>query len=121
MLKLDDIVSYQIGSDLSGDVWTIVKRWKILAQKTLGEQWIKATDSIAGNIAEGFGRFHKKDKAKFYYNARASVFEAAHWTKMAKQRGLITDQEYEEIIGKLRKLPKEINTLIKLTFENLKK
>ena len=121
MFKLDDVVAYRIGSELSGVVWDIVSRWKILAQKTLGEQWVRATDSIAGNIAEGFGRFHKKDKSKFYYNARASVYEAAHWTKMAKQRNLITDEEYEKIMGEFRKLPKEINTLIKLTFENLKK
>ncbi|MCK4639103.1 MAG: four helix bundle protein, partial [Bacteroidales bacterium] len=26
----------------------------------------EAADSISANIAEGFGRYHKKDKIKFY-------------------------------------------------------
>ncbi|OQX50797.1 hypothetical protein B5M47_03015 [candidate division CPR3 bacterium 4484_211] len=121
MFRLKDISAYQISSEASEAVWNIVNKWEILAKKTVGEQWIKAADSIAANIAEGFGRFHKKDKNKFYFNARASAFETAHWTKVAWKRNLITEAQYEGIIKKLRKLPREINTLIKLTRENLKK
>lgn len=35
----------------------------------------KAVLSIPANIAEGFGRFHYLDKAKFYLNARGSLLE----------------------------------------------
>lgn len=121
MFKLNDINAYRISSEVSEIIWNIVIKWGILEKKTVGEQWIKSADSIAANIAEGFGRFHKKDKSKFYYNARASVFETAHWTKTAQKRDLITEKTYKEIMDKLRKLPKEINTLIKLTSENLRK
>ncbi|MFZ3138503.1 MAG: four helix bundle protein [Thermodesulfovibrionales bacterium] len=31
--------------------------------------------SIPANIAEGFGRFHYLDKAKFYLNARGSILQ----------------------------------------------
>lgn len=31
--------------------------------------------SVPANIAEGFGRYHYLDKAKFYLNARDSLFE----------------------------------------------
>jgi len=31
--------------------------------------------SVAGNIAEGFGRKHTKDKLNFYYDARGSLCE----------------------------------------------
>lgn len=119
--KLDDIKAYRIASELSDYVWEIVNEWSILAQKTIGGQWINSTDSVAGNIAEGFGRFHKKDKVKFYYNARASVFESAHWTKRAYKRRLTSSKQDKIILGKLRKLPKEINGLIKITMDNLKK
>ena len=113
--KLEDINSYRIASALSDDVWNIVSKWDWFNKSSLGIQFVKSIDSIAGNIAEGFGRYHKKDKIKFYYNARASASEAEHWCKKAFKRGLITLEENDHIAGELGKLPKEINTLIKLT------
>ena len=120
-LKLDDITSYKIASELSDYVYEIVSKWKWFDKRTLGAQFVNSIDSIAGNIAEGFGRYHKKDKIKFYYNARASVFESAHWTKKASKRKLLTNTELKNILNLLRKLPLEINNLIKLTNDYLKK
>ncbi len=120
-LKLDDIKAYKIPSELSDSVWKIVTNWDWFNKQTLGTQWVRALDSIAGNIAEGFGRFHKKDKQKFYYSARGSVYESAHWTKKARGRELLTKDDYERIMVELRRLPKEINFLVKMTEEKLKK
>ena len=80
-LKLEDLNSYTISSNLSDYIWKLVVEWKWFEKRTLGAQLTDATDSIAANIAEGFGRYHKKDKIKFYYNARASAYESAHWIK----------------------------------------
>lgn len=118
--KLEDITAYQIATELSDEVWRIVSLWEWFPKKTLGAQYTESMDSVAANIAEGYGRFHKKDKIKFFFNARASTYEAAHWTKRAKIRGLLTETQFENILGKLRQLPKEINYLIKVTSENLK-
>lgn len=120
-LKLEDITAYKIASDLSDYVWKIISKWDWFNKRTLGIQYMNAIDSIAGNIAEGFGRFHKKDKIKFYYNSRASVFESAHWTKKADERNLLTKEENDHILQTLGRLPREINNLIKLTNEYLKK
>jgi len=118
--KLGNIKAYQIASGLSDYVYEIVAKWNWFDKRTLGSQLVNAIDSISGNIAEGFGRYHKKDKVKFYYNSRASVFESAHWCKKAFKRELVTKKEKEFILNALRKLPKEINTLIKMTMEKLK-
>lgn len=120
-LSLNDVKAYVIASELSDYVWEVVSRWDWFNKRSLGAQWVEATDSIAGNIAEGFGRFHKKDKQKFYYNARGSVYESAHWTKKAATRKLISEEEREYILGELRKLPKEINSLIRITETKLNK
>ncbi len=121
MLTLDKISAYTISSTLSDEIWTIVNQWSILSKKTIGDQLIRAADSIAANIAEGEGRFFKKDKIKFFLQARGSCFEVIHWVEKARVRELISDSQYQLISNKLNKLPKEINFLIKNTDNNLKK
>jgi four helix bundle protein len=68
-LELKDINAYKIAFDLSNYVWDIVNKWNYFAKDTVGRQWVEAVDSISANIAEGLGRYFKKDKINFYrYN-----------------------------------------------------
>lgn len=117
--KLEDVPAYKTASELSDYVWNLVIKWDYFAKNSLGAQFTRAIDSIAANIAEGYGRYHKKDKIKFFYNARASVFESAHWCKKSFSRKLLTLEKDEQIMKALRQLPKEINYLIKITNVNL--
>lgn len=117
--KLENLQSYKTSAELSKLVYSLVKNWGSFDKNTVGQQFVRSADSVAANIAEGFGRYHKKDKIKFFYNARASVYESAHWAKTALERQLISEKESQEIMDSLRKLPKEINYLIKITQNNL--
>lgn len=119
MKKIDDIICYKIASGLSDYIWEIVSFWDSFSKNTIGSQLVRAIDSVGANIAEGFGRYHKKDKVKFYYNGRASVFEAQFFIKKAYIRKLLNNEQYEYIFSHLRLLPKEINYLIKITCDNL--
>jgi four helix bundle protein len=82
---------------------------------------IRSTDSVAANIIEAEGRYFKKDKIKFYYQARGSVYESAHWVDKARQRNLITEEQYKVLMNEFRRLPREINYLISNVAKNLKK
>lgn len=118
--KLEDIPAYKISSGLSDYVWEIVASWEWFAKRTIGGQFVNAIDSMAANFAEGFGSYHKRVKTRYYYQARGSVFESAHWCKKAFERRLLTEKQYEYVISELRKLPKEINYQIKLVSSKLK-
>ena len=120
-LKPEQINAYGVANELSDFIWNLVSKWNWFSKKTIGIQYVTAIDSIAGNIAEGFGRFHKKNKEKFYYNARGSLFESIHWTQKSKKRNLINQKDYTYIASELDKLPREINWLIKITEVKLKK
>ncbi len=76
-------------------------------------------DSVSANIAEGFGRYGKKDKIRFYRIAYGSMTECLDLNEKAKVRKLITKEEYDYIFNELQKLPKSINSLIKYTNEKL--
>jgi four helix bundle protein len=64
-LQLNDISAYKISFNLSNYVWEVVIKWNTFAKNTIGGQFVSAVDSISANIAEGFGRFGKKDKISF--------------------------------------------------------
>ena len=119
-LKLNDIDSYKIAFQLSTNVWDVVLKWDYFAKKTIGAQFVNSTDSISANIAEGFGRYGKKDKIRFYRIAFGSMYESLDWNEKAIKRKLISDEEYKHVFSELNKLPKSIHSLIKYTNEKLK-
>ena len=84
------------------------------------EQFVRSIDSISANIAEGFGRYGKKDKIKFYHYSFGSVKESLDWNEKSKARKLILTEQYKHILDELQNLPKEINQLIQFTNQRLK-
>jgi four helix bundle protein len=118
-LQLNDLECYRISFELSNYVWEIVIKWDYLAKDTIGKQFIRAIDSISANIAEGFGRFGKKDKINFYRYSYGSVKESYDWNEKAKVRKLLTDEQYNHIHQALDILPKSLHQLIKFTNERL--
>ena len=118
-LKLNDIEAYKIAFNLSNYVWDVVIKWNIFAKNTLGQQFVRAVDSVSENIAEGFGRYSKKDKIRFYRIGYASMFESLDENEKAKKRKLLTKDEYDHIFTELQKLPKAIHHLINYTESKL--
>ncbi len=63
----------------------------------LTSQIRRAVVSIESNIAEGFSRFHYKDRLVFYYDARGSVSEVQCQTIISKDIEYINQSQFEEI------------------------
>lgn len=118
-LRLNDIDAYKDAFHLSNYVWNIVNPWDYFARDTIGKQWTRAVDSVSANIAEGFGRYAKKDKINFYRYSFSSVKESLDWNEKARVRKLITVEQYNYIYNELQKLPKLVNQLIKFTNQKL--
>ncbi len=118
-LTINDISAYNIAFNLSNYVWGIVIKWDYFAKETVGKQYARAIDSISSNIAEGFGRYGKKDKVVFYRYSYGSLKESLDWTEKARTRALLSEGEYNHIKDELGRLPRDINSLIKYTNEKL--
>ncbi|MGQ9799188.1 MAG: four helix bundle protein [Ignavibacterium sp.] len=118
-LKLNDIEAYRISFKLSNQVWDIVLKWDHFSKDTIGKQFVRAVDSISANIAEGFGRYSKKDKIKFFRYSAGSLYESLDWNEKSRIRKLLTEDEYSLIFSELIKLPKAINSLILFTNKKL--
>ncbi len=119
-LSIDKIYAYNRSFDLSNKIWNIVNTWENFAKFTIGKQLVNSADSISANIAEGFGRYHKKDKIKFYRYSNGSLLESIDWIKKSEIRGLISKEQFDYLMGNFNELPKELNQLISYTNIKLK-
>jgi len=120
-MNFTEHTAYKKARELSSIIWNSSREWDRSILTTLGNQLIRAVDSISANLAEGWNRYSKKDKINFFIIARGSVAETADWLEKAYERNLISLSEYNNAQEILISLPKEINGLIKGTNLNLKK
>lgn len=98
-MKIDDLEIYNLSMDLSDKIWNMVLKWDYFAKDTFGKQWVRASDSVAANISEGFGRYTSKDSKNFYIIARGSMQETRTWLEKAFRRKLISETEYNIILN----------------------
>ena len=91
-LQLNDIDAYRISFHLSNYIWNIFVEWDYFPKSIVGIQFIRAIDSVSANIAEGFGRYSKKDKVKFYRYSYGSIKEGFDWNEKARIRKLLTEK-----------------------------
>ncbi len=114
-MELHDLEVYKLAREIARDAWEIYKVMDWETKKIIGDQFIRAIDSVAANIAEGFGRFHYLDKNKFSYNARGSLTEGVHWTETLQERGKITADQGRTLLEKLNRLGVKLNNYITST------
>ena len=73
-MNLEELQVYQLSMELGEKIWKIVSEWNYFSKDTIGKQLIRNSDSVAANIAEGFGRYHFKKTKNFSYYARGSLY-----------------------------------------------
>jgi four helix bundle protein len=109
VLPLQDLVAYSEAAALADELHRIVAGWPTGDRWDLGRQLTRALDSIAANIAEGYGRWRPDDKKRLYVIARGSYLETRHWIARAHARGLL-ESRYEE---RLDEIGRALNGLIR--------
>ena len=115
-IELKDLEVYQLSRRLSSIAWKIFCRMSFEDKKHIGDQLLRSVDSVGANIAEGYGCYHDLDKVRFYYNSRASHFEAfIHWLELLSERERISREEFEDINGKASILLIKLNNFITVT------
>ena len=62
----------------------------------LGDQVIRSGRSTTANVAEGYGRYHYLDNAKFCCNARGSAYEVLDHLITAFDEKMITPELFRE-------------------------
>lgn len=77
----------------------------------LVEQLEAAATSISMNIAEGKGRFSKKEFAHFLMIARGSLYETITLIEIFKLRSWISTEKFEQLESEANEIAIKINAL----------
>ena len=79
----------------------------------LKDQLSRASLSIAANLAEGNGRWHKAERKQFFWIARGSAQECVPLMEIAKRKGFIKEEQHQRLLQDLESICKMINGLIR--------
>jgi four helix bundle protein len=104
---------YQLAEKLADAVAEVAVRWPAFHRNTLGEQIVRAADSIGANIAEGHGRGTYKDNRRLVLIARGSLYETQHWLRRAFQRKLLMDKQVRILKPLVDELGPRLNAYLK--------
>ena len=77
----------------------------------LSDQLNRAALSIATNIAEGNGRYHKPDRVNFFRIARGSAFECVPILEICVRKKLISSDQNASFKGGLEEICKMLSGL----------
>lgn len=115
MKEMHDMDVYRLSEELSDMIWHDYDTRPLKVQKTIGVQIITAVDSIAANLAEGFGRFHASERKVFYRYARGSFEETKCWLRKLIRRGIIPVKRVEDYKTLINELGPKLNAFIRAT------
>jgi four helix bundle protein len=110
--SFEDMPVWQKAMDLAVRIHDLTERLPRKEDFGLTSQIRNSGLSVSGNIAEGFGRKHTKDKVKFYYNARGSLAETKNHLIYGHRVAYFTKSEFDEVSDSIKEIWKELNSLI---------
>lgn len=112
-MKLEELQIYQMAITLGEEIWKLGESWNYYVKDTIGKQLVRAADSIAANISEGYGRYHYKENLNFCFYARGSLKETSTWLTKARNRNLISIEKFEELNQLCESLSVKLNNYIR--------
>jgi len=112
-MKLEELKVYELSMNIAEKIWDIVNTWGYFEKDTIGKQLVRAVDSVAANLSEGFGRYHYKEAKNFSYYSRGSLYETKTWITKAKKRNLINEDDFTHFKNEINTIGKMLNSYIK--------
>ena len=113
--KFSDLEAWKQAHDLVDLIYQLTKTFPSSEIYGLTSQLRRAAISITANIAEGFSRYHYKDRLRFYYDARGSLSEVQSELLDAKKIGFIVDNSFGNIWDKTEMVHIVLGGLIRKT------
>jgi four helix bundle protein len=112
MRSFTDLDVWKKSRLLRNSISTLTKSFPPEERYRLTDQILRSSRSIGNNIAEGHGRFHYADEAKFFLNARGSAAETIDHLIIALDERYINDEVFQKFKADCEECLKMINGYI---------
>ena len=111
--KFEDLGAWQLAVQLERFADRVCAKESVRRDFTFRDQLADAAASGPRNLAEGFGRFHHPEFARFARIAKASEHEVINHLRHARAKDYITELELEDGLYAARRALKAVNGLIR--------
>jgi four helix bundle protein len=111
--NFENLRVYQLAERLADEVWKVVDGWNQFEKSTVGQQIVRAADSVGANIAEGSGRGSFQDNRRFIRIARGLLNETQHWLRCAYKRTLLSTEQVEKLKPIIDELAPKLNAYLR--------
>lgn len=109
--KFESLRVWQLAMDLNEDIYLLSRGFPKEERYILTNQILRATDSIALNIAEGSTGQTNKEFKKFIGYSIRSIAEVVGCLYIGRKRGIIEEKDFYLLYEKLELLMKMLQSL----------
>jgi four helix bundle protein len=106
-----DLQVWQKSMDLVLECYKLTQRFPANEQYGLTSQLRRATVSVPANIAEGFGRWHRKEFVRFLLTANGSLKEVETHLFISERLGYLQKPDLQKALGLTEELGKMLASL----------
>ena len=110
--SFEDMPVWQKAMDLAVRIFELTENLPKKEDYGLTSQIRRSALSVPGNLAEGFGRKHTKEKLNFYYVSRGSLSETKNHLIYGHRIKYFSDVEFVKHTSLIEDVWKELNSLI---------
>jgi four helix bundle protein len=103
---------WQKAIDLAEQIFVITEHLPRKEDYGLTSQIRRSALSVSANIAEGFGRYHIRDKLNFYYTSRGSLAETKSHLIYGFKVHYFSNSEFTRVAQLIENVWEELNKLI---------
>ncbi len=107
-----DLIVWQRARALVKDVYSSTRSFPRDEIFGLTSQMRRAAVSIPSNIAEGKGRYSRKELVQFLFKSRGSLLELETQVQLARDLGSLDEQTQERLSAQILAIKRPLNGLI---------
>ncbi len=120
MESYKELAVYRGSRSLNQIIYRISGTFPITERYALADQIRRASISITSNIAEGYGQGSLRNRLRFLYMARGSLYEVEAQLLVASDLGFVEVMDFRCVMDLVTQMAKLLNGLIRYTIERIK-
>ena len=114
-----DLIAWRKATDLALEIYRATQKFPKDEFYGLTSQMRRAAVSVASNIAEGKGRYSRKEFAQFLYRARGSLLELETQLFIAKELHYLEPLQFRRMEDRTKDVGRILNGLINSVLDGI--